>query len=157
MDYLTTLKIIHRELLPGNYVEIGCRQGRSLSLATCQSIAIDPDFEITFQLEAPTRIFRMTSDQFFSRYDLKQLLCGPVDLAFIDGMHKAEFALRDFLNLEKSGHAGTVILLDDVLPDKIELLHVDATIRELPGMEDVPLVEAWVERQKPPTRTRTRL
>jgi hypothetical protein len=47
-------------------------------------------------------------------------LCGPVDLAFIDGMHKAEFALRDFLNLEKNGHAGTVILLDDVLPDKIE-------------------------------------
>ena len=62
----------------------------------------------------------MTSDQFFSQYDLKRLLCGPVDLAFIDGMHKAEFVLRDFLNLEKNGHAGTVILLDDVLPDKIE-------------------------------------
>ena len=62
----------------------------------------------------------MTSDQFFSQYDLKGLLGGPIDLAFIDGMHNAEFVLRDFCNLEKNSHAGTVILVDDVLPDRIE-------------------------------------
>ncbi len=121
MNYLTALAISHRELLPNNYVEIGCRHGKSLSLARCQCIGIDPDFAITFQLEAPTRIFKMTSDRFFSQYDLKSLLHGPVDLAFIDGMHHAEFVLRDFINIEKNSHAGTVIMMDDVLPDRIEL------------------------------------
>ena len=60
-------------------------------------------------------------DRFFSQYDLKSLLHGPVDLAFIDGMHHAEFVLRDFINIEKNSHAGTVIMMDDVLPDRIEL------------------------------------
>jgi hypothetical protein len=120
LDYLEVLKIIHRELTPSNYVEIGCRQGRSLTLARCPSIAIDPEFEIIFPLEAPTRIFKSTSDEFFGRYDLKSLLGGPLDLAFIDGMHKAEFVLRDFINLEKSGDQNSIILIDDVLPQKIE-------------------------------------
>ncbi len=40
----------------------------------------------------------------------------PVDLAFIDGMHWFEFALRDFLNIERRSHAATVVVFDDVFP-----------------------------------------
>ena len=44
----------------------------------------------------------MTSDDFFASHDLAQVLGGrPVDLAYIDGMHQFEFALRDFMNLER--------------------------------------------------------
>ena len=116
MDYLTALATLHEKLEPAAYVEIGCRQGASLALARCQSIAVDPDFEIRFALEAPTRVFKQTSDGFFQSRDLTALLGGGFDLAFIDGMHKAEYALRDFINLERHAAPGAVIAIDDVLP-----------------------------------------
>ena len=120
MDYLEALQIIHDKLMPRNYLEIGCRKGISLSLSSCQSIAIDPNFEIAVQIKAPTRFFKMTSDEFFQQYDPKQLIGNPIDLAFIDGMHNAEYVLRDFINIERNSHSGTVILMDDILPQKIE-------------------------------------
>ncbi len=120
MNYLEALQIIHRHLQPKNYVEIGCRMGNSLSISKCESIAIDPGYEIKTQIESPTRFFKMTSDQFFQQFDIKNLLGGPIDLAFIDGMHWAEYALRDFINLERNSHQGSVVLIDDILPEKIE-------------------------------------
>jgi hypothetical protein len=40
------------------------------------------------------------------------------DLAFIDGMHLYEYALRDFMNIEKVSKldGSTVVVFDDVLP-----------------------------------------
>jgi hypothetical protein len=119
LDYLEALKVFHQRLAPNTYVEIGCRRGASLALSQCQIIAIDPDFEIRHALEAPTRLFRKTSDAFFSKQDLDFLLGGAFDVAFIDGMHNAEFALRDFINLESNAHSGSVILVDHVLPQDI--------------------------------------
>ncbi|MBO0903074.1 class I SAM-dependent methyltransferase [Jiella sonneratiae] len=120
MDYLSALETLHAVLRPASYVEIGCRQGRSLALARCPSVAIDPDFEIIAELRAPTRIFRKTSDDFFAKQDLEALLGGKVDLAFVDGMHKAEFALRDILNLEEHARQASVVVVDDVLPQEME-------------------------------------
>jgi hypothetical protein len=39
-----------------------------------------------------------------------------VDLAYIDGMHLAEFALRDFINTERHCHPASVVVIDDMLP-----------------------------------------
>lgn len=119
MNYLDALNILHDRLRPANYVEIGCRAGRSLALARCPALAVDPDFQIDSPLTAPTRLFRQTSDDFFANHDLSALLGGPVDFAFIDGMHLVEFALRDFINLEAHAHPGTVVVIDDVVPDDI--------------------------------------
>src|SRR5256885_12302956 len=47
----------------------------------------------------------------FAEHDLSKELGGrPVDLAFIDGMHLFEFALRDFVNLERYCAPGSTIL-----------------------------------------------
>jgi len=116
MNYLKALDILHSRLSPSCYVEIGCRQGVSLARARCPALAIDPDFEIHHPLHAPTRIFKETSDLFFANRDLTALLGGTFDLAFIDGMHKAEFVLRDFINLERHANPGSVIIIDDILP-----------------------------------------
>ena len=43
-----------------------------------------------------------------------------MDLAFVDGMHRSEFALRDILNLEAHSSRDSVIVVDDVLPEQIE-------------------------------------
>jgi hypothetical protein len=42
-----------------------------------------------------------------------------VDLAFIDGMHLSEYAFRDFINTERFTHAGTVLVIDDMLPRNV--------------------------------------
>lgn len=116
MDYLEALSRAHAALRPRNYVEIGCRCGVSLALSRSPSIGIDPDFEITSQLIAPTRLYRTTSDDFFRTHDISSLLGEAIDFSFIDGMHHAECALRDFINLERASSRHGVIAVDDVLP-----------------------------------------
>lgn len=119
LDYLSALSTLHRELEAERYVEIGCRLGASLSLAKARAVAIDPDFEIRFPLAGTVSLFKETSDDFFSRRDLSAILGGTFDLGFIDGMHRAEFVLRDFINLERHAHPGSVLVIDDVLPQNM--------------------------------------
>jgi hypothetical protein len=58
----------------------------------------------------------MTSDDFFARVDPKIALGGPIDLAFLDGMHLCEYLLRDFINVERHGRRNSVVVLHDCLP-----------------------------------------
>ena len=63
------------------------------------------------------RIFEETSDDFFARHDLIDLIGGrDLDLAFIDGMHLFEFVLRDLANVERYAGPGTLAVLHDCLP-----------------------------------------
>jgi hypothetical protein len=124
--YYQVLNLIHRILRPANYIEIGVHKGISLVQAQKDTpcvIGVDPEpsiepkvqQEIERKLPATT-IYELTSDDFFERYDLSELLGGPVELAFIDGLHLFEQVLRDFVNLEGHSSADTVILLHDCLP-----------------------------------------
>jgi hypothetical protein len=118
-DYFDLLARIHAHLRPRTYVEIGVQLGASFRLAAASTLAIGVDPE---PLYAPPpgwnhRIFRQTSDAFFAEHDLNALLGGlPVDLAFIDGMHRFEFALRDFVHLERHCHRDATILVHDCFP-----------------------------------------
>jgi len=113
------LSSIHNWLRPRTYVEVGVAQGDSLRLASPGTIAIgiDPAPAITRPLPPTTTVYVETSDAFFSTRNLRALLGdAPVDLAFIDGMHLFEFALRDFMNLEANCTSASTILLDDCYP-----------------------------------------
>src|SRR5262245_21958790 len=57
----------------------------------------------------------MPSDVFFAGRSRDDFGDG-IDLAFIDGMHLVEYALRDFMNVERCSAPGAVIVFDDVLP-----------------------------------------
>lgn len=95
------------------------RNGYSLSLAPdAMKIAVDPNYsEADMHYEVGNATFyRMTSDAFFANCDVGQLMPDGFDLAYIDGMHLFEFALRDFINLERYSNRGSVIIVDDVLP-----------------------------------------
>lgn len=118
-SYVRVLERIHALLKPRTYVEIGVAEGQTLRLVGSQAhaVGIDPSPTLAFTLPSNVRLFTQTSDAFFARSDVQTLLGGhPVDLAFIDGMHHFEFALRDFLNLEKLCHRGSVILVHDCFP-----------------------------------------
>jgi hypothetical protein len=115
-SYLDTLAALHEVLAPSLYFEVGVRLGRSLSLCKSEAIGVDPNFAVSFPLSAPTRIFKMTSDDFF-RDRAADVIKDPIDLAFIDGQHWFEFALRDFINIEKYSTAFSVIVFDDIFPN----------------------------------------
>jgi hypothetical protein len=129
---------LHRRILPRTYLEIGVNDGRSLALSRAPSIAVDPAFRITVPFRCDVQVVKARSDAFFARPDpLRHLrssrnpfrnlargrplfgaYLGPfrLDLAFIDGMHLFEYALRDLMNIERHADWWTVIVVDDMLP-----------------------------------------
>jgi len=109
------LRKIHTLLQPSNYLEIGVQTGKSLALARCPSIGVDPMPQIRMALGPSTQVVRATSDDFFKSH-ADHLIKAPLDLVFIDGMHLFEYALRDFINTEKYSDANTVVVIDDIFP-----------------------------------------
>ncbi|MEA2894807.1 MAG: hypothetical protein QOJ84_422 [Bradyrhizobium sp.] len=114
--YLDVLRRIHDELVPRSYLEIGVRHGHSLVLAQCDSVGVDPAPQITLELGPQHRLFELTSDVFFERHAAGTLAQG-FDLAFIDGMHWFEFALRDFINIERYAQVTSLAIFDDIFPN----------------------------------------
>lgn len=110
------LEQLHLALQPKTYLEVGVQYGTSLDLAHAAEIAIgiDPNPQVAAQRNQT--IFPMTSDLFFDNTDATPLRARGIDLAFIDGMHLFEYALRDFLNIERYCRGGSVVVFDDVLP-----------------------------------------
>jgi hypothetical protein len=117
-NYVEVLKAIHAELRPRTYLEIGVSRGTSIALAgpETRAIGVDPAPELSQPLRPGTVIHTETSDDFFARHDVRALLGGPVELGFIDGMHRFEFALRDLLNMERLCTAQSTILIHDCYP-----------------------------------------
>jgi hypothetical protein len=118
-DYLSVLTRLHRHLQPKRYLEIGVLHGDTLALAECPSIAIDPNLEINqdvIGVKACCLLFQMSSDAFFSAYDPKLLLGGPIDIALLDGLHLFEYVLRDFIQLERHMKKNSVLLLKECIP-----------------------------------------
>ena len=121
MVYLEFLQRLHELLEPPTYLEIGVRHGDSLALARAPSIGIDPAYELQTEIGSNTTLFRETSDEYFDRADvLEPFDRRPISLAFIDGMHLVEFALRDFINVERYSDWTSIAVFDDILPREVE-------------------------------------
>lgn len=136
------LRQMHALIRPRNYLEIGVNDGRSLALSRVPSIAVDPAFRITIPIRCDVHLIKATSDDYFAREDpirhlrssrdpRKNLRTGrplfgawfgktTIDLAFIDGLHIFEFALRDFMNVERFARPDSVIVFDDMLPRNVD-------------------------------------
>jgi predicted O-methyltransferase YrrM len=111
------LGALHRSLRPRTYLETGVQTGLSMALSRTRSIGIDPAFTITHEIRCNVHLVRATSDDFFARADpLAHFRGVPIDLAFVDGMHLSEFALRDFMNVEKFMAPTGAVVFDDMLP-----------------------------------------
>lgn len=118
-DYLRVLARAHDALRPEAYLEIGVGDGSSLALASASTLAlaIDPEPQVAHAVRARATLFRETSDHFFAARDVRAALEGrALRLAFIDGLHLFEYALRDFVNVERCGTPETVVLLHDCYP-----------------------------------------
>lgn len=124
---------LHELLRPRGYLEIGVHTGDSLRLVIpgTPAIGIDPAPQVNRVLSSGTQVIKSTSDNFFSPFPdaNNALVPDPLDLAFIDGMHLYEYALRDFLNIEQYANSRTVVVFDDVLPRNQE----EAAREQCPG------------------------
>lgn len=122
--YALLLRRIHEYCRPRTYVEIGVFEGESLRLVAhaTRAIGIDPEPKPGVAPGPNQLLFRETSDAYFASHDLRAELGGlPVDFAFIDGMHRFEFVLRDFINLERHCAPGSIICVHDAYPISREL------------------------------------
>jgi hypothetical protein len=115
--YIEIIEKLIAWLEPKNFVEIGVDKGAVLKLfqPPVKVIGIDPRPEVQ-DLPATTAVYPCKSDDFFTRNDLNHILGGPLDLAFIDGLHLFEQVLRDFMHLEKYSGPDTIVLIHDCLP-----------------------------------------
>ena len=141
--YLDFLSVLNAHLAPQSYLEIGTHSGDSLARITCDAIAIDPEFRIASNPAGQRRrtfLFQMTSDAFFREHSVRAFFPGGVDLAFLDGMHRFEFLLRDFINTEAAAHHRSLILLHDCLPRNARMAR---RLFELGSAEDGDLAGAW--------------
>jgi hypothetical protein len=146
--YLKLLRRLHALQRPRTYLEIGTAAGKTLAIARCPSIAIDPRFRLDRDVlqgkpggKAACHLFEMTSDAFFAAQKPTALFGGPVDLAFIDGMHRFEFALRDFMNIEPHCRPDSLIVLHDCLPVDEHMARRDP--RDRSRAADAQYPNAW--------------
>jgi cephalosporin hydroxylase len=118
-SYVALLGNLHSTLKPRTYVEIGVWTGESLLLAEpgTTALGIDPQPRLEEDLPGHIRVIQSSSDDFFRDEDVRDELGGKaIELAFIDGMHRCEFVLRDFMNLEAASAPGGLILIHDSYP-----------------------------------------
>ena len=160
---------LHRRLTPRTYLEIGVKDGRSLALSQAPSIGVDPNAKITVRIASDAQVVKATSDAFFGRRDPLAHFRGrhpfrdelrrrmsrdraeaaspSIDLAFIDGMHLLEFALRDFMNIERFTTPTSVIVFDDTLPRSVVEAARDRTTKFWAG--DVFKMEGILRTYRP--------
>jgi hypothetical protein len=119
-DYRRVLTGLHESLKPKAYLEIAALTDKTLQLAQCASISINPQMiaipEEGFGAKPACAFYRMSADAFFADYDPERILGRPIDLCFLDGVHLCDHLLRDFINVEKFCDAHAVIVLHDCLP-----------------------------------------
>jgi len=117
--HIRTLEALHKAIRPRFYVEIGVARGDTLSraLPSTEAVGVDPKPQFAPHTNSKLSVYAETSDAFFSAYEQRpQFANRKIDMAFIDGLHLFEQALRDFINVEKRAAADGLIVLHDCIP-----------------------------------------
>ena len=131
--YLDFISELSRKRETRNYLEIGVLYGHMLCRVGCDTaVGVDPSYMLQEDVTRDKRrtlLHRMSSDRFFAETDVRALLGGGFDLAFLDGLHQFEYLLRDFYNTEAVSEPNGLIILHDCMP-----LNGAMTVRD-PGVE----------------------
>ena len=126
INYLELLKLISKSLSPRLYFEIGTNTGMSLRQFSCNSICVDPSFVLKGDVTSGRRclaLYQMTADEFFQLSHLRSIFVQNIDVAFLDGLHRVEYLLKDFINTEKYCSTHATILIHDCLPTSVEMVN----------------------------------
>lgn len=144
--YREVLERLHQVLEPELYLEIGVNYGASLALARGRAIGVDPLLAVRKEIPEQAKLVEMQSDDFFEKA-AADILDGKPDLAFIDGMHLFEYALRDFMNVEDVASPNAVVVIDDIFPNHPAQAKRDRTTRYWTG--DVWKLHHLLSKERP--------
>jgi predicted O-methyltransferase YrrM len=119
-SYREVLSFFHQRLSPRGYLEIGVETGATLALSKAQrSVGIDPDFSPLRRekISADCSLFEMKSSDFFAKHERNSVFGNtPLDLVFIDGLHRYAASVTDFAAVEGWANERTVVVMHDALP-----------------------------------------
>lgn len=87
-----------------------------------------------------THFYQMPSDTYFAENDLRSIFKGGPDICFLDGMHRSEYLLRDFMNIERLCHKTSIILMHDCLPANARMA---LRTHEIGDVSEGPWQHAW--------------
>lgn len=121
--YLDVLEHLHTVIEPEWYLEIGTNKGDSLKRCPGNFVSVDPDFLLkNFEIGDNKHgfFFQQTSDDFFATDFLAKNGIVP-RYGFLDGLHRFEYLLRDFIAFEKNSSVDGVAVLHDCLPFNAEM------------------------------------
>lgn len=142
--YLDFLAELCRKRAVRRYLEIGVHFGHTFSRICCDvAVGVDPGFVLDTNVMAGKRralLVQTTSERFFADEDVPALFGGPVELAFLDGLHQFEVLLRDFANTEAVSGPDGLIALHDCLPLSPEMAGRDP---DAPRTDPEPLNRMW--------------
>ncbi|MGH2616232.1 MAG: class I SAM-dependent methyltransferase, partial [Thermomicrobiales bacterium] len=151
MHYLELLDRLHEAMQPQVYLEIGGELGSALALSRTRSILIDPELRLRPPALAEKhwiKLYRQPSDEFFRAHSAEATLEDiPLDLVFIDGFHEFTQVVRDLENVERWGHANTVVVIHDVVP--VNALHASRQFRKGPWTGDVWRIAPFLREHRP--------
>ena len=119
INYLQFIGKLHSVFKPKSYFEIGTAKGKSLQLAQCDAVAVDPQFQFDAGCAGTRRrtiLIQQTSDEFFRDDSLRNYFRSGVDFAFLDGMHLFEFLLRDLMHVSRFLRPNSIVVMHDCLP-----------------------------------------
>ncbi|MFN8392954.1 MAG: class I SAM-dependent methyltransferase [Bdellovibrionota bacterium] len=134
LPFRDCLSLLHEIYRPSTYLEIGIRHGKSLALARCASIGVDPKPQLTCDVHGAKPFLYLaecTSDAFFASQDPRALLGAPIDFAFIDGLHLMEQVLNDFINVERFCSRTSIVVVHDCLPTDFYMTSRDPDARDI--------------------------
>lgn len=148
-DYYEALEVAHAYLRPDVYLEIGVHEGHSFRLAAsaAAAVGVDPAMDLRFPAPPGAQLFRKTSDDFFAQDATAAFADAPVDLAFVDGLHHWDQALRDVVHAERHSHGQGRVLIHDCLPIDAETSTRERNTVVWSG--DVWKVVVWLRRHRP--------
>ncbi|EOZ96938.1 hypothetical protein A33Q_1856 [Indibacter alkaliphilus LW1] len=151
MDRIELIQNIFQKTDFENYLEIGCRKGKSfLPIRAKNKVAVDPVFKIAISrrlkwlMKWPANFqadyFQLESDVFFeTQKDYLQNL-GPLDVVLIDGLHNFRASLHDVLHsLTYLNDEGLIILHDCYPPHEAAAVYADV----FPTEEQQQQLKGW--------------
>ena len=116
-------------------MEIGVSGGGNFAQIRCPlRIGVDPippsrKLVVPELRKAGVQYHKMTSDQFFNSYPVRV----KVDVCFIDGLHTAEQALRDFNNVRQHLSDKGIVVFHDCLPENEKMQEVPRVVTQWTG------------------------
>ncbi len=138
--YRRFFRRLHSKYIFDWYLEIGCREGTILSMVQGKTIGVDPHFRLSSGVlgkKPEMLLYQEESDTFFANERLERL-GAKISVAFIDGMHLFEYALRDVLNTERSMAPDGVIFVHDCFPRNTKM-----TTRDLSSLPEIWTGDVW--------------